>query len=206
MMNLTKMMMEQMEIKFDVEGYCKTNDVVTEIFCEFEIKAPVMPMFKVGKMGHYDGEEETKEYYDTYTDFKHGRIEMDAETGRTNVWILAFMTEDYGMFLSETEIKNYDCEELEKEIIRRWEEQRITSKIKDCGSMNSLLSTLMENKMKITKIGCGDCFSDEQSIVVMSNTQEEIKITFQVLDVDTDDMVESINIVKINDTIVNEGE
>lgn len=106
--------------------------------------------------------------------------------------------------LEETEIKNYDCEELEKEIIKRWEEQRVVSIIKDCGTMNSLLNTLMENRMRITRIGANDCFSDEQIIEVESSLHKNIKITYQVLDTDNDDMVESINVVKINDTEVNQ--
>ena len=89
--------------------------------CEFEITSPLKPLFYVGQRGHYADKDE--KCTDSYVELTSGRIEMDEETGKTVVWIFEPTIDCGGEFLHQVKTLHYDNMELQREIIKRWNEE-----------------------------------------------------------------------------------
>lgn len=115
---MKKFLYDNLDISFSLDNYEKNLGVM----CEFTIHTPIKPMMKVKRLKHYM--DENKEVSNAYVEIFKGRIERDFDVDYINVWIFEPSMERGGEFLHNANILNYDVEELEEEIIKRWEVQR----------------------------------------------------------------------------------
>ena len=111
---------EHLKIRFmdeKIVGEIKSFKDLYETDWEFNLEGVVLPMMFIKKIGHYNDDEEL--VADAYVDVEWARVEV-SENGSINVWIFEPSKDCGGEFLRDAEIKHYDKNELEKEIIKQW--------------------------------------------------------------------------------------